>query len=56
MTEVDEQHFKTMDQCHSVTKKVLGCEQSEEMKNEKNKRSYTEAYQTLTKTVAMDIR
>ena len=27
-------------------KKVQGCEQSEEMENEKNKRSYTEAYQT----------
>ena len=27
-------------------KKVQGCEQSEEMKNDKNKRSYTEAYQT----------
>ena len=27
-------------------KKVQGCEQSEEMKNEKNKRSYMEAYQT----------
>ena len=30
----------------AITKKVQGCEQSEEMKNEKNKRSYTEAYQT----------
>ena len=29
-----------------ITKKVQGCEQSEEMKNEKNERSYTEAYQT----------
>ena len=30
----------------AITKNVQGCEQSEEMKNEKNKRSYTEAYQT----------
>ena len=30
----------------AITKKVQGCEQSEEMKNEKNNRSYTEAYQT----------
>ena len=30
----------------AITKKVQSCEQSEEMKNEKNKRSYTEAYQT----------
>ena len=30
----------------TITKKVQGCEQSEEMKNEKNKRSYMEAYQT----------
>ena len=30
----------------AITKKIQGCEQSEEMKNEKNKRSYTEAYQT----------
>ena len=30
----------------AITKKVQGCEQSEEMKSEKNKRSYTEAYQT----------
>ena len=30
----------------AVTKKVQGCEQSAEMENEKNKRSYTEAYQT----------
>ena len=30
----------------AITKKVQGCEQSEEMENEKNKRSYTEAYQT----------
>ena len=30
----------------AITKKVQGCKQSEEMENEKNKRSYTEAYQT----------
>ena len=30
----------------AITKKVQGCEQSEEMENEKNKRSYMEAYQT----------
>ena len=30
----------------AIMKKVQGCEQSEEMENEKNKRSYTEAYQT----------
>ena len=30
----------------AITKKVQGCEQSEEMKNKKNMRSYTEAYQT----------
>ena len=30
----------------AITKKVQGCELSEDMKNEKNKRSYTEAYQT----------
>ena len=30
----------------AVTKKVQGCKQSDEMENEKNKRSYTEAYQT----------
>ena len=30
----------------AITVKVQGCEQSEEMKKEKNKRSYTEAYQT----------
>ena len=29
-----------------ITEKVQGCEQSEEMKNNNNKRSYTEAYQT----------
>ena len=30
----------------AITKKVQGCKQSEEMENEKNKRSYTEAYRT----------
>ena len=30
----------------AITKKVQGCRQSEEMENEKNKGSYTEAYQT----------
>ena len=30
----------------AITKKVQGCKQSEELENEKNKRSYTEAYQT----------
>ena len=30
----------------AITKKVQGCEQSEEMENEKNRRSYMEAYQT----------
>ena len=30
----------------AITKKVQGCKQSAEMENEKNKRSYTEAYQT----------
>ena len=30
----------------AITKKAQGCEQSEEMKKKKNKRSYTEAYQT----------
>ena len=30
----------------AITKKVQGCRQSEEMENEKDKRSYTEAYQT----------
>ena len=30
----------------AITKKVQGCKQSEEMENEKNKRSCTEAYQT----------
>ena len=30
----------------AITKKVQGCKQSEEMENEKNKTSYTEAYQT----------
>ena len=36
----------------AITKKVQGCKQSEEMEKEKEKRSYTEAYQT----VAVDIR
>ena len=30
----------------AITKKVQGCNQSEEMEKEKDKRSYTEAYQT----------
>ena len=30
----------------AIAKKVQGCKHSEEMENEKNKRSYTEAYQT----------
>ena len=30
----------------AITKKVQGCKQSAEMENEKNNRSYTEAYQT----------
>ena len=30
----------------AITKKIQGCKQSEEMKKEKDKRSYTEAYQT----------
>ena len=30
----------------AITKKVQGCKQSEEMENEKNKRSYRKAYQT----------
>ena len=30
----------------AITKKVLGCKQSDEMEKEKEKRSYTEAYQT----------
>ena len=30
----------------AITKKVQGCRQSEEMEKEKEKRSYTEAYQT----------
>ena len=30
----------------AIMKKVQGCKQSEEMENEKNRRSYTEAYQT----------
>ena len=37
----------------AITKKVQGCKQSEEMENEKNKRSYTEAYQTH-KTAVVD--
>ena len=42
-------HFtktKTLVKLQAITKKVQGCKQSEEMENEKNKRSYTEAYQT----------
>ena len=30
----------------AITKKVQGCKQSEEMENDKDRRSYTEAYQT----------
>ena len=30
----------------AITKKIQGCEQSEEMKKDKDRRSYTEAYQT----------
>ena len=30
----------------AITEKVQGCEQSEEMKKDKDRRSYTEAYQT----------
>ena len=30
----------------AIMKKVQGCKQNEEIDNEKNKRSYTEAYQT----------
>ena len=30
----------------AITKKVQGCKQSEEMEKDKDKRSYTEAYQT----------
>ena len=30
----------------AITKKVQGCEQSDEMKKDKDRRSYTEAYQT----------
>ena len=40
----------------AITKKVQGCRQSEELEKEKEKRSYTEAYQTHMKTVAIDIR
>ena len=39
----------------AITKKVQGCRQSEDMEKEKEKRSYTEAYQTH-EDVAMDIR
>ena len=39
----------------AITKKVQGCEQSEEMKKDKDRRSYTEPIR-LTKIVAMDIR
>ena len=39
----------------AITKKVQGCKQSDEMENEKNKRSYTKPIR-ITKTVAMDIR
>ena len=39
----------------AITKKVQGCKQSEEMEKEKEKRSYTEAYQTH-EHVAVDIR
>ena len=38
--------FVTYADFEATTKKVQGCEQSVEMKNEKNKRSYMEAYQT----------
>ena len=40
----------------AITKKVQCCEQSEEMENEKNKRSYTRKPTRLSKTVVMDIR
>ena len=40
----------------AITKKVQGCKQSEEMKKDKDRRSYMEAYQTHEETVAMDIR
>ena len=30
----------------AITKKVQGCKQSEEMKKDKDRRSYTEVYQT----------
>ena len=39
----------------AFTKKVQGCELSEEMKKDKDRRSYTEVYQTH-KDCAMDIR
>ena len=38
--------FVIYDDFEAITKKVQGCKQSEEMENEKNKGSYTEAYQT----------
>ena len=38
--------FVTYADFEAITRKVQGCKQSEEMENEKNKRSYTEAYQT----------
>ena len=40
----------------AITTKVQGCEQSEEMKKDKDMRSYTRKPIRLTKTVAMDIR
>ena len=39
----------------AITKKVQGCKQSEEMKKDKDRRSYTEPIR-LMKIVAMDIR
>ena len=39
----------------AITKKVQGCELSEDMKSEKNKRSYTEPTR-LTKTVVVHIK
>ena len=39
----------------AITKKVQGCEQGAEMKKDKDRKSYTEAYQTHD-TVAMDTR
>ena len=38
--------FKIYADFEAITKKVQGCEQSEEMKKDKDRRSYTEAYQT----------